>query len=82
MKIKIIGSDTDNERLTKSVNEFLDGNIEVVDIKFSNSMNGLAVLIMYNERWLINYFLKERFSIKEDFQITGGFFCNTKCSFF
>ncbi|GEN91406.1 hypothetical protein LQF61_03115 [Tetragenococcus koreensis] len=50
MKIKIIGSDTDNERLTKSVNEFLDGNIEVVDIKFSNSMNGLAVLIMYNER--------------------------------
>jgi len=50
MKIEIIGSDTDNERLTKTVNEFLDNDIELVDIKFSNSMNGLAVLIMYNEK--------------------------------
>ncbi|MFD2747049.1 hypothetical protein ACFSTH_12195 [Paenibacillus yanchengensis] len=51
MKIKIFGSDTDNERLNKEVNEFLDSdNIEVVDLKFSNSMNGLAVLVMFNEK--------------------------------
>lgn len=50
MKTKIFGSDTDNERLNKEVNEFLDSDIEVVDIKFSNSMNGLAVLVMFNEK--------------------------------
>jgi hypothetical protein len=49
MKIKTFTVMTSSKKLDEKVNEFLDSDIELVDIKFSNSANGLAVLIMYNE---------------------------------
>jgi hypothetical protein len=49
MKIKTFTVMTNSKKLDEKVNEFLDSDIELVDIKFSNSANGLAVLIMYNE---------------------------------
>ncbi|MDX8345823.1 hypothetical protein [Rossellomorea sp. YZS02] len=50
MKIKTFTVMSSSKKLDEKVNEFLDSNIELVDIKFSSSANGLAVLIMYNER--------------------------------
>ncbi|MCR8848393.1 hypothetical protein NQ095_08270 [Rossellomorea sp. SC111] len=49
MKIKTFTVMSSSKKLDEKVNEFLDSDIELVDIKFSNSANGLAVLIMYNE---------------------------------
>jgi hypothetical protein len=50
MKIKTFTVMTSSKKLDEKVNEFLDSDIELVDIKFSSSANGLAVLIMYNEK--------------------------------
>jgi hypothetical protein len=49
MKIKTFTVMTNSKKLDEKVNEFLDSDIDLVDIKFSSSANGLAVLIMYNE---------------------------------
>lgn len=49
MKIKTFYA-LDNNRLDKKVNEFLNDNIEIVDIKFSNPLFYFSAMVMFNEK--------------------------------
>ena len=50
MKVKTLTAMTENGQ-DRKVNAFLENDIDVIELKFSVTIFGLAAMVIYKERW-------------------------------